>query len=125
MSEKENMDLDLELEADEALAEEALEASAPAAVSEKSSKSAKSDSGKKNKPAEKKKSGNGIGRFLREMKSELKKVAWPTRAQTTKNTGVVITCVIIVGAFVWFFDGVIVQVISALIKLVSSFFGAA
>lgn len=77
-------------------------------------KPAKTD--KKPKPVEKKKKG-GLGRYLREMKSELKKVAWPTRKQTINNTGVVILCVIIVGAFVWIFDGIASQLIGALLKI--------
>lgn len=77
-------------------------------------KPAKAD--KKPKPVEKKKRG-GLGRYLREMKSELKKVVWPTKKQTINNTGVVILCVIIVGAFVWIFDGVASQLIGALLKI--------
>lgn len=79
---------------------------------------AKTDSAKKSKPAEKKqKSGGRLSRYLREMKSELKKVAWPSQKQTAKNTGVVIVCVVIVGIFVWIFDGIAGQVISALLNL--------
>ena len=33
-----------------------------------------------------------IGKFLREVKSELKKVIWPTPKQTAKNTGIVLVC---------------------------------
>ena len=40
-----------------------------------------------------------IGRWFREMKSELKKVQWPTRKQTINNTLIVIACVIVVGIF--------------------------
>lgn len=79
-------------------------------------KPAKADSPKKAKPVEKKK-GNRVGRYLREMKSELKKVAWPTKKQTVNNTGVVLLCVLIVGAFVWIFDGVANQLIGALLNL--------
>lgn len=79
-------------------------------------KTAKTDSPKKAKPVEKKK-GNRVGRYLREMKSELKKVAWPTKKQTVNNTGVVLLCVLIVGAFVWIFDGVANQLIGALLNL--------
>ena len=38
------------------------------------------------------------------MKSELKKVQWPTRKQTINNTLIVIACVIVVGVFIWIFD---------------------
>lgn len=90
-----------------------LDTAAPEAVK----KPAKADSAKKAKLVEKKKKGGRISRYLREMKSELKKVVWPTKKQTINNTGVVILCVIIVGAFVWIFDGIANQLISALLNL--------
>ncbi|MCI9268987.1 MAG: preprotein translocase subunit SecE, partial [Lawsonibacter sp.] len=37
------------------------------------------------------------GKWFRDMKSELKKVQWPTRKQTINNTLIVIACVIVVG----------------------------
>ena len=45
-----------------------------------------------------------IARFFRELRSELKKVVWPTPKQVLKNTLIVIACVLIVGAFIWAFD---------------------
>ena len=69
--------------------------------------------------SEKKKVGifGRIGRWLREMKSELKKVQWPTAKQTANNTLIVILCVIIVGIFIWIFDAVASGLIGALISL--------
>ena len=52
-----------------------------------------------------------------ELKAELKKVAWPTRADTMKKTGVVILCVIVVGVIVWIFDGIASGVVNALLAL--------
>ncbi len=101
MSEHENMDF-------ETTAEETVE-STP-------SKPSKSDASKKAKPAEKKKKG-GFGRFMRELRSELKKVAWPTKKQTINNTGVVILMCLIVGSFVWIFDAIAGQVFKALLHL--------
>ena len=57
----------------------------------------------------------GIAKYFRELRSELKKVQWPTRKQTINNTLIVIACVIIVGVFIWLFDYVAGQGISALI----------
>ena len=67
------------------------------------------------KPA-KKKSGffAKVARWFREMKSELKKVQWPTWKQTWNNTLTVIACVIFVGIFLWAFDWVARLVIQAL-----------
>ena len=74
---------------------------------------------KKEKAKADKKPGLGkrLARFFRELKAELKKVAWPTRAETMRNTGIVIVCVIIVGIIVWVFDGLATALINALLSL--------
>ncbi len=41
----------------------------------------------------------GFVRFIRETRSELKKVTWPTRQQATRLTGVVIAVSVAVGLF--------------------------
>lgn len=56
-----------------------------------------------------------IARWFREMKSELKKVQWPTWKQTWNNTLTVIVCVILVGIFIWAFDLIARWVIGALL----------
>ena len=38
------------------------------------------------------------------LKSECRKIVWPTRQQTVNNTLVVIACVIMVGIFIWVLD---------------------
>ena len=45
-----------------------------------------------------------IARYFRELRSELKKVVWPTPKQVLKNTMIVLACVLIVGIFIWVFD---------------------
>ncbi|MCD8144657.1 MAG: preprotein translocase subunit SecE [Oscillospiraceae bacterium] len=60
-----------------------------------------------------------ITKWCREMKSELKKVQWPTRKQTVNNTIIVIVCVLVVGVFIWIFDALAVAVVKALINLFS------
>ena len=57
------------------------------------------------------------GRWFREMKSELKKVVWPSGKETMKNTGTVLLCSLIVGAFTWIFDAVAVLAVNTLIGL--------
>ncbi len=47
-----------------------------------------------------------IKRLCREMRSELKKVVWPSRKQMINNTLIVIACVLVVGICVWVFDAV-------------------
>ncbi len=99
---------------DETMAAEAVETSAPAGPSEKPVK--------KDKPAKKDKDKKPgvfarIGRWFREMRSELKKVSWPTAKDTLKNMGTVIVCVIMVGVCIWVFDWLIHAVIQALLNL--------
>ena len=57
------------------------------------------------------------GRWFREMKSELKKVVWPSGKETMKNTGTVLLCSLVVGAFIWIFDAVAVLAVDTLIGL--------
>ena len=57
------------------------------------------------------------GRWFREMKSELKKVVWPSGKETMKNTGTVLLCSLIEGAFIWIFDTVAVLAVNTLIGL--------
>ena len=64
-----------------------------------------------------------ICRYFRELRSELKKVVWPTPQQVLKNTLIVLACVLIVGVFVWLFDFVARIGIDALINGVKGLLG--
>ena len=59
----------------------------------------------------------GIRRYFRELRSELKKVVWPTPKQVLKNTLIVVACVLVVGVFIWLFDFVAQTGITGLINL--------
>ncbi len=48
--------------------------------------------------------GRRLSRWFREMKSELKKVVWPSGKQLVNNTVVVLVAVLIVGVIVCIFD---------------------
>lgn len=52
--------------------------------------------------------------FLREVKTELKKVTWPSRRQTISSTGVVVVLVVIVSAFL----GLVDMILARLVRLV-------
>ena len=54
--------------------------------------------------AQKKKSGNKIVKFFKEVKSEMKKVVWPSKNQVVKNTLIVIAAVVIIGILIWVLD---------------------
>lgn len=47
----------------------------------------------------KRKSGK-ISTYFRELKSEFKRISWPTFKQVRNNTGVVIAFIVILGAFI-------------------------
>jgi preprotein translocase subunit SecE len=56
-------------------------------------------------------------KYFRELRSELKKVVWPTGEQVLKNAAIVVGCVIVVGIFIWLFDFVAQFGIDALISV--------
>ena len=56
-------------------------------------------------------------KYFRELRSELKKVVWPTGEQVLKNAAIVCGCVIVVGIFIWVFDFVAQFGIDALISV--------
>ncbi|MBQ2738902.1 MAG: preprotein translocase subunit SecE [Oscillibacter sp.] len=64
--------------------------------------------------AEEKKKDRGL--WLREMKSELKKVVWPNKKTVAKNTGTVLLCTLGIGAFIWIFDFVSVSAVQIILN---------
>ena len=82
-----------------------------------SNKADKADKAKKDKKSSKPGFFARIGKWLKEMKSELKKVQWPTRKQTINNTLIVIACVVFVGIFIWIFDFIATNAIDVLLTL--------
>lgn len=57
-------------------------------------------------------------KWLREMKSELKKVVWPTRQQTLNNTGVALLVMAVSAVAIWAFDQIAQNAVQALITLI-------
>jgi len=45
-----------------------------------------------------------IATFFRDLKSEFKRISWPTLKQVTKNTGIVIAFIVILALFVVLVD---------------------
>ena len=56
-------------------------------------------------------------KYFRELKSELKKVVWPTPKQVLNNTLIVLGCCVVIGVFIWLFDYVAGAGITGLINL--------
>ena len=69
--------------------------------------------------------GKRIAKWFRELKSELKKVVWPTPKQTVNNTAVVIVVCILVGAVIALFSLAASEGVSLLIHLVNPGAGVA
>lgn len=57
---------------------------------------------------------NKIAKYFRECKGEIKKISWPTARQTTRNFGVVLAVIVILGLFIFALD----QGLYALLNLV-------
>ena len=64
-----------------------------------------------------KRAWGAVCRYFRELKSELKKVVWPTPKQVLKNALIVVACVLVVGVFIWVFDLVAGTIINGLIGI--------
>ena len=59
-----------------------------------------------------------VQKWFKEMKAELKKVIWPTKSQTVKNTGIALGMMLISSVAVWGFDQIAQMGVKALITLV-------
>ena len=51
------------------------------------------------------------------MKSELKKVVWPSRKTTTKNVLVAVTVMVVSGIVIWAFDQIAMLIVQTLISI--------
>ena len=60
---------------------------------------------------------SGIGRLFRDLKSEFKKIVWPSKKQVINNTLIVIAAIIVIGVFIWGLDALLTLIVSALANL--------
>lgn len=58
-----------------------------------------------------------VGKWFREMRSELKKVVWPTRKQLVNNTVVSVVVMLISALGVWGFDQIARLLVQGLLGL--------
>ncbi|MBQ6674783.1 MAG: preprotein translocase subunit SecE [Ruminococcus sp.] len=77
---------------------------------------AKDTNAKKGKEAAPKKKG-GIAKYFRDLKSELKKVVWPSRQQVVNNTGVVLVTMAVLGLFLAGVDLGLGQLLDLVLKI--------
>ena len=57
------------------------------------------------------KARKNLVRFFKDIRTELKKVIWPTRDQLINNTITVLLTCLVVGAVIWIADGVLTKVV--------------
>ena len=57
-----------------------------------------------------------IGKFLGEVRIELKKVNWPTKREFTVFTGIVLSAVIVIGIFFWVMDSIFLAILQLVIR---------
>lgn len=48
----------------------------------------------------------GVKKYYKDTVAELKKVVWPNREQTVKNSLAVLGSVLVIGSFIWIFDAI-------------------
>lgn len=57
-----------------------------------------------------------IGRYFKDLRSESKKIVWPTRSQAVNNTLIVIAMILIVGVVIWGLDALFGFAVSTLLQ---------
>ncbi len=65
----------------------------------------------------KQKGGNKIVKYFRDLKSEIKKVVWPSRSQVINNTGVVLVLCVICGVVLAGIDFGLSQLVELLLDI--------
>ncbi len=55
--------------------------------------------------------GKKMSKFFRDVKGELKKIAWPSTDTVFKNMGVVLVTILILGTFIFLLDTVFMQLL--------------
>ena len=69
------------------------------------------------------KGSNRLARWFREMRSELKKVVWPTPKQITNNTIVALTVMACAAVVIWALDLAAGEIFVAIVTYIPRLFG--
>jgi len=57
-----------------------------------------------------------LTRFLREVRSEMKKITWPSKQELTANTIVVLVSVFFAATLIWIIDGFFAQILKVILS---------
>lgn len=63
-----------------------------------------------------KKNQHKIRKYFKDLRSEFKKVVWPTKKQVINNTGIVLIAMCISGIFIWGLDTGLSQVLKLVLQ---------
>jgi len=99
-----------DLENDEILEEDDEQEEVSSKAKGKAAKSDKDDGKKKKKKTKR----NPIVRWFKEMRSELKRVSWPTRKEIINNTLVSLVVMSVSGVVLWGVDNLATQIFQAI-----------
>jgi preprotein translocase subunit SecE len=58
---------------------------------------------------------NRVVKYFRDLRSELKKVVWPSRKKVVNNTTVVMVCMVIYGLLIWGIDSGLAALFSLMV----------
>lgn len=72
---------------------------------------------KDKKPGKFSASVKNAGKFFRDVKSEIKKIVWPTPKSVFKNTGVVLVAIIISGIFISSLDSIFLALLGLVMNV--------
>lgn len=72
---------------------------------------------KDKKPGKFSASVKNAGKFFRDVKSEIKKIVWPTPKSVFKNTGVVLAAIIISGIFISGLDSIFLALLGLVMNV--------
>lgn len=59
----------------------------------------------------------GIKKYFRDLKSEIKKVVWPSKEKVTNNTGVVLAVMVVCGLALFGIDSLLAVAVNALLSI--------
>ena len=73
----------------------------------------------KKKPEKKKKDGliAKVSRFAKELRSEIKKIVWPTPKTVFRNMGVVLVTIFVIGAFIFGLDTAFMKLLGLVMNI--------
>ena len=61
--------------------------------------------------------GDSLAKFFRDTKGEVKKIVWPTPQSVMKRTGVVLVTIVVVGAFVFGLDTLLINLLGLIMNV--------